>query len=310
MTAAQDHTDLPAPRARGWLGRAEVGTVWAIRFVAFMATAIGRGPAHVLLRFIALWYTLTYGAAKRASRAYLERYFGKATFGMVYRHIHTFAAVTLDRVLFVAGRYRGLDVRTNGNEHLDALHAEGKGAILLGAHVGSFEAMRAVGDRDGLRVHSVGYFRNAERINAILDRLNPQANARLIHLGDDPTGSMLRIKDALDRGEMVAFLGDRALPGSRTTTVRFLGGEAEIPLGVFSVAAALRCPVYLVFGLYHPPRRYELYCEPFAERIEAPRGRREEALREYAQQYASAVERYVRKAPYNWFNFYDFWRPR
>jgi predicted LPLAT superfamily acyltransferase len=296
------------PGAGQWLAVGEVGTVFAIRLTAFVATVFGRGPTRMLLRVIALWYTVLHRAAHRASRDYLRRVFGRATFGMVYRHILTFAEVTLDRLLFVAGRFSRIRVHTNGAEHLAALRREGRGAILLGAHLGSFEAMRATGEDEDLRIHAVGYFRNAERINGILERLNPKANARLISLGEDRTAFMLQVKDAVDRGELVAFLGDRTLPGSRAATVQFLGGEAEVPTGTFAAAAVLRCPVYLVFGLYHPPRRYELYCEPFAERIVLPRGDRERALAEYAQRYASALERYLRRAPYNWFNFFEFWR--
>lgn len=297
-----------ADASQDWLSVREAGTVFAIRLTAWVATVFGRGPTRMLLRMIALWYTVLHRTAYRASRRYLERVFGKATFAMVYRHILTFAEVTLDRLLFVAGRFSRIRIHTNGHEHLAALRREGRGAILLGAHLGSFEAMRAAGEDEDLRINAVGYFENAERINGVLERLNPNANARLISLREDRASFMLQIKDAVDRGEMVAFLGDRTLPGSRTVTVRFMGGRAELPAGIFSIASVLRCPVYLVFGLYHPPRRYELYCEPFAEQVVLPRGDRERALAEYAQRYADALERYVRKAPYNWFNFFDFWR--
>lgn len=305
---AHDGSSLVNRRPPAWLAMGEAGTVFAIRLTAWIATAFGRAPTRLLLRMIALWYAVTHRAARRASKAYLTRIFGRATFGMVYRHILTFAEVTLDRLLFVAGRHDRFEVRTHGAEHLAALQREGRGAILLGAHVGSFEAMRATGDMENLPIHAVGYFDNAERINGILRRLNPDVHTRLIHLGEDNTVFMLRIKEAIDRGELVAFLGDRTLPASRTATVQLLGGEVELPTGVFALAAVLQCPVYLVFGLYHPPRRYDLYCEPFAERVALPRGRREQALAEHAQRYASAVERYVRLAPYNWFNFFDFWR--
>ena len=79
---------------------------------------------------------------------------------------------------------------------------------------------------------------------------------------------------------------------------------------LFLLAAALKCPVYLVFGLYFEPNRYELFCEPFAERIELPRKGRHEALAQVVQSYAQRLEHYARLAPDNWFNFYDFWQKR
>ena len=63
----------------------------------------------------------------------------------------------------------------------------------------------------------------------------------------------------------------------------------------------------MTFGLYHEPNRYDLYCEPFAEQIELPRGARDAATRDYVQTYAARLEHYCRLAPDNWFNFYDYW---
>jgi predicted LPLAT superfamily acyltransferase len=81
-----------------------------------------------------------------------------------------------------------------------------------------------------------------------------------------------------------------------------------LPVGPYLLAAILRCPIYLTFGLFHEPNRYDLYCEPFAERVELPRAAREEAARGYVQRYADRLEHFCRLAPDNWFNFYDYWR--
>jgi predicted LPLAT superfamily acyltransferase len=86
-----------------------------------------------------------------------------------------------------------------------------------------------------------------------------------------------------------------------------LGEPARFPAGPFIIASLLQCPVYLVFGLFHRPNRYDLYCEPFAERVQLPRKTRQQALTTYAQKFADRLEHYCRLGPYNWFNFYDFW---
>ncbi|MNW22841.1 hypothetical protein D3C71_2245760 [compost metagenome] len=46
---------------------------------------------------------------------------------------------------------------------------------------------------------------------------------------------------------------------------------------------------------------------PLAERVLLPRARREQALAEYADLFAQQLERMLRKAPYDWFNFFPFW---
>jgi len=117
----------------------------------------------------------------------------------------------------------------------------------------------------------------------------------------------LQLKAAIESGGLVALLGDRVGMNEKDIAVPFFGRPARFATGALLLASVLKVPVYLVFGLHHPPNRYELYCEPFAERIELPRGRRDKALEEYVARYAARVEEFARRAPNNWFNFFDFW---
>jgi predicted LPLAT superfamily acyltransferase len=103
------------------------------------------------------------------------------------------------------------------------------------------------------------------------------------------------------------MLGDRTGLNSKITEVEFFGRKAALPTGPFLLASTLRCPVLLVFGLYAGGNRYQMFCEPFAERIVLPRKNRERALHDYAQAYATRLEHFARLYPYNWFNLYDFW---
>jgi predicted LPLAT superfamily acyltransferase len=210
-------------------------------------------------------------------------------------------------VFIVAGKDKYFEVTRTGNRHLQELGAAGRGAILLGAHLGSFEAMRISGEKEGFAINFLGRFRNARMINAALRRINPEANARLISIGEG-VDFMLSVRERLRQGERVAMLADRVAPGERAAEVDFLGGKARLPTGPYLLASLLKCPVYLTFGLYHAPNRYDLSCEPFEDQIRLPASGRDEALRQYAQKFALRLEDYVRRAPYNWFNFYDFWQ--
>jgi predicted LPLAT superfamily acyltransferase len=118
----------------------------------------------------------------------------------------------------------------------------------------------------------------------------------------------LRLKERVEAGEIVALLADRVGLGDRTVEVEFLGGKALLPAGPYILAAILACPVYLTFGLFHDPNRYDLFCEPFAERIQLARRARQADARVYAQRYAQRLEHFCRLAPDNWFNFHQFWK--
>jgi predicted LPLAT superfamily acyltransferase len=294
---------------RGWRAVPERGTVLGIRFVAVLCRTFGRRAASAFLWFLSVYYALFARSARRASRSYLARIGEPARFGAVVSHFWHFARVSLDRYLFLSGRIDEFDVRLNGNERIDRAASGGKGAILLGSHVGSFEAMRAVATRDDVPLTVIVDFRTAERVNGVLARLGPHVNFRMIALDETRVTSMLDVKQRIDRGELVAILGDRIPERSdRAVDAELLGGTAAFPTGPFLLAHMLKCPVYLVFALFHEPNRYEVYCEPFADVIKLPRATRDEALKTYAQQYATRLEAYVKKAPYNWFNFFEFWK--
>jgi predicted LPLAT superfamily acyltransferase len=230
----------------------------------------------------------------------------------VYRHLLRFVHATLDAFFFVSGKIGKFEITCTGDHYLTALRDQKKGAILLGAHLGSFYAMRGQSATERLRLYALVHMRNARMLNDALEKLDPAGAAHLLEL--DPEGgidSMLRVKELLEEGAIVALMGDRLPAGAganRVVKVPFLGAEAAFPAGPFLMASMLKAPVYLTFGLSRGSNRYDLYCEPFADRIELPRGDRQAALEKYVTKYAERLEHYTRQAPDYWFNFYDFWR--
>lgn len=291
---------------RGWLDVREVGATWGMVSVVRVATAFGRAPARLMLYFIVAYYFLLSARAREASRNYLQRMGRPATAGAIYRHLLRFAQCALDRLFFLRGQFERFEFSHIGHEHLEQLSREKRGAFLLGAHLGSFEALRASGMAYDIPVNVVANFQNARRVNEVLTRLGHGSNTRFIDAGGSPAALALAVREAIERGELVAILADRAGEG-RSVEVPFLGENARFPTGAFILASTLGCPVYLTFGLHFPPNRYTLHCEPFAERVSLPRADRQSSLETYVTKYAERLEHYCRLAPDNWFNFFDFW---
>lgn len=295
-----------------WLSAKERGGVFAVRFTVFLVTFFGRRIGRFITIFVTAYYTLTSPKARAALRGFYARLDGRdPTLLTLYRHMLRFVRCTLDAFFLASGKTGSFRVTRTGNQHLLALRDAKKGAILLGAHVGSFYAMRLGGAEERMPLYALMYTANARVLNEALAKLDPEGAARVLEL--DPEGgldSMLKIKELIEEGALIAILGDRLPPNSapeRVVRAPFLGAEAAFPAGPFLLAATLKCPVYLTFGLSRDPDTYDLYCEPFAERVTLPRGDRQGALAEHVRRYAERLEHYVRKAPDNWFNFYDFW---
>jgi predicted LPLAT superfamily acyltransferase len=290
-----------------WLDVTERGSALGIWLLVALCRALGRGVGRLVLAPIVLYFVALAPVARRASRDYLRRAGQPHDLRAVLAHCRRFAHVTLDRLFWALGKTTLFQVTRTGPQHLAALKQQRRGALLLGAHLGSFEALRAMAAHEAIPLNIVGYFKNARLINGVLERLNPGLLTRVIAV-EPGVDFVLKLKEHIEAGELVAVLADRVGLGDRVVEVEFLGGTVRLPAGPYWLAATLRCPVYLTFGLFHEPNRYDLYCEPFAERIELPRGARQDGARAYAQRFAARLEHYCRLAPDNWFNFYDFWK--
>jgi len=292
-----------------WKHRPEGGGRAAIRLIAAIARHGGRGIARLCLYPITAYFLLVRGAERRASRAYLGRALGRrAGLWDVARHIHTFAATILDRLFLLGGRMDLFTIHTEGTGQLLDCLDQGRGVLLFGAHLGSFDALRALGrQRPDLKLRVLLDRAHNAAITELLAELDPGLAAGIIDAGQDGSTVVLAIRQALDEGAMVALLVDRTRPGEAALPAPLLGAPAAFPSAPWLIASVLKAPVMLAFGLYRGGNRYDLLFEPFASTVEVPRAQRTEALSALVHRYAGRLEHHLRSAPWNWFNFYDFW---
>jgi predicted LPLAT superfamily acyltransferase len=290
------------------MSQSERGRPGTIRALAWMALTFGRGFARLLLHPVAAYFLLFSVEAKAASRTYLARVLGrKPQLADLYRHYYTFAAVILDRVYLLNSEYGRFEVRVFEADAVQETIEGGKGGFLLGAHMGSFEVMRSLGRHSrGLTVRMVMYEENAKKLNDVLESINPALAHEIIGLGR--IDSMLRLERALADGEFVGMLADRTIADEGTIAVPFLGAPAQFPLGPFRIAAIMGRPVFVMFGLYRGGNRYDLHFEPLVDLSGIARAERDAMIERAVLRYVERLEHYCRLAPYNWFNFYDFWR--
>lgn len=292
---------------REWATRPERGSVSIIQVIVWIARKCGRPLARLLLYPICVYFIAASPVARAASRGYLRRVLQRSPGPReLFHHYHTFAAVLLDRVFLLSDRHTEFDIQVFGDETLCELAARGEGCLLFGAHLGSFEIIRTIGRRlPGLVVSMAMYEENARKISSVLDAINPRLSAGIISLGRSE--AMIEVAERLDRGEFVGLLADRMLQGEDSVRMPFLGAPAAFPLGPFRVAASLRRPVVLMMGVYRGGRRYDVFFEPLADFTTVTREQRSEAMLAAVRRFSTRIEQGCRDAPYNWFNFYDFW---
>ncbi|MGB7550120.1 MAG: acyl-CoA synthetase [Chromatiaceae bacterium] len=296
------------PRAE-WVRRPERSNMAMLRVMTWISLRLGRRLARIVLYGVSLYFLLFASAARQASRAFLRHALGRAPrLTELFRHFHRFASCTHDRIYLLNNRFDLFDIQVHGAAAFEEVLAAGRGAFLIGAHMGSFEVVRAVGrQRPGLRVVMVMYEENARRINAAFAAINPVAVRDIIPLGQ--LDSMLQVQAGLDEGMVLGLLGDRTLDEDPTLPVQFLGETAAFPVGPMRLAAMLKRPVLFMTGLYLGGNRYAIHFEPLADFTGIERKGRNTAIRQAVAAYAATLERYCRAQPFNWFNFFDFWQP-
>ena len=300
----------PASGSADWTHRTERGSRQMLRVMTWLSLHFGRRLSRVVLHSITLYYVLFAPVACRHSRAYLCRALGrKPTLRDVYRHILSFASTIHDRVFLLNGRYDIFNVSTEGEPLVKGAHDRKEGAFLMGAHLGSFEVTRAVGhQQSGLEVAMAMYADNARKINAALIAINPSLETDIIEIGH--MSAMLDIRARLEAGNFVGMLGDRSPGNEDCQQVSFLGSAAAFPTGPMRAAAMLRRRVYFMAGFYLGSNRYHVVFEPLADFADVGPAERAAAVHSAVDAFAATVERHCRRYPYNWFNFFDFWKPR
>ncbi|HEY1503259.1 MAG TPA: hypothetical protein VGF92_03110 [Stellaceae bacterium] len=290
-----------------WTNRSERGALPLIKLGAWLALKLGRRAARVFLYPICLYFLVSSAHAARSSRRYLTRVLGRrAGIADVFRHYLTFGACVLDRVFLLNEQIEQFEIRIHGEEVVNEIQQSGNGCILFGAHFGSFEVARAFGRRArNAPISLLMYEENARKIRASLAAINPSLATEVIGLGR--LDSLITVADRLSRGHFIGVLADRNVDGKDLVRHDFLGAPAAFPQGPFRVAQLLRRPVVLMVGIYRGGRTYEVFFEPLAE-PSTSRSRDGGAWVDDAMhRYVARLEHYCRAAPYNWFNFFDFW---
>ena len=282
----------------------------ALKVIAWIALHLGRRISRWILVPIVGYFYISSPQARRASRAYLARIPQQAHGSVaVFKHLYTFASVTLDRVYFLNGRLDLFNVNIEDPDNLALGTAtRGAGIFLMGAHMGSFDSVRSIAHQyPSLDMALLMYEENARNIKQLLQAINPQAQQAIISLGQP--NAMLQVRDHLATGGLVGVLTDRALEASGNASMDLLGDPASFPEGPFRLAAMLKHPAFFMVGIFQGDNRYTIHLEPIMDFSSVPAADRALAVQQAMAQYVQLIEKHCLLAPYNWFNFFDFWQP-
>lgn len=297
--------------ASHWSAMREQGSYLGMRLLALLYRLGGRWLMRPFLLPVVAWFFVSRPRTRDYSRYYLQRCLDRPVRGRdLWRHQLAFADALADRVGAWMGRIRRQNVAFSGHTLLAQLRQQGKGAVILGAHMGNLEMCRAVVESDGsLKLNVILHSHNTRKFNRMMDGVNQDNQVRLIQVDDVSPATAIQLQEMLDRGECVILLADRLPPGNpgRFLEQTFLGTRARFPVGPFWLALLLGAPVFFMTGLRTPDGHYAVI-EPLGDGQRVPRQQRQAACEQLLGRYLQVLENLCRRYPYQWFNFYDFWQ--
>ncbi|MDD0973672.1 glycosyl transferase [Pseudomonas fontis] len=302
-------------REQHWADHQERGSFWLMKFTALAVRLLGRRLLAPLLYAIVLYFFLFGRRARHSIRAYqqhLASWSGRPELRpnqrRVFAQFMAFADALLDKLDVWNGKLPLEQIEIVDPANLRAQLRGERGQMLVGAHLGNLEVCRALAELgEKVTMNVLVHTRHAEQFNRLLGE-SGASHLRLIQVSELDPAIMLQLSQRLERGEWLAIAGDRVpLHGGRSVQADFLGQPAAFPQGPWLLAGLLKCPINLMFCLKREGR-YQVTLEPFAEAIEWRRSQREQVIAEHAARYAARLGHYCLQAPYQWFNFYPFWK--
>ena len=304
--------------ATHWSDMRESGTYAGMAITVACYRAVGRRGLSPLLYIIIGYFFLSNRRARTHSQQFLQRVYRLKPQAFnnhppklidSFHHFMAFGRVVVDRIGSWVGDIKRDEVVFENRQLLLNSVKSGRGAVILSSHLGNAELSRAlVNGVNSFKINVLVFNDNAEQINRMMKRINPQADVELIQISAVGPETGMLLNDKINRGEFIVIAADRTSPTApeQSTVVPFMGQPAAFPKGAFILAGLLECPVFLMFCLKRQ-QQYQIYLEPFADTMAMPRRQRATLLREYTTRYAERLEHYALSAPLQWFNFFDFW---
>jgi len=304
-TGMPDSPPAPSDSARpDWKTKTRGGRAGNSFFVVLIRCG-GMWLAPFFLFWVALYFLIAAPEARRNSFD-LARRLGRPKLWFAFRHFYTFGMLLLDKIA-ILGANQGdkYQIEFIGEEHIrDALKA-GKGAVLLTAHLGNWEAMGHLLTRLDSPFCMVMYDAIDERLRETIENMARDRSFRILYTDGSPS-SAAAILSALRGGELVGMMGDRILAGD-TVEVPLLGSPARFPIGAYVVCAAAHAPLIHVFAVRDGWRRYTFHGLPAGTLGYTDRKNKRADLHRWASEFASRLEEFLSKHPHQWGNFFPFW---
>ncbi len=293
-----------------WSGKTRGGFFGNLFFVIVLRL-FGLRATFVPLAPIAAYYLLASPSSVRAISEYFEQLYGPIPrlrkMWLVYKNFYSLGQMLIERIAIIRAANNRYKFTLEGMEHLREATGFGKGVIVLGAHVGNWEAAGHLLQNYNIPINMVGFDREERHIRRLFDTQMSKRAFRFIAADLEGPSAAITIMAALRRGEIVALHGDR-LFGGASAVVPFMGRAARFPIGPYQLAAISGAPLVMAFGARERVGHYRLGAfQALMPPADSTKKAKDEFIAYAVRVYAERLEQLVRQYPFQWYNYFPFW---
>jgi len=290
-----------------WDGRSR-GSVIGYKIFIFMLRYANIRAAYFILSIVVSYYYLF--SKKKHIRHFYKKILSYSFFKTelsIFKNYLLLGKVLIDKVTIMAGFKNDFTFEYEGEQYLHQLAEEGKGGIIIGAHAGNWEIAGYLLKRINKPVHVLMYDGERSNIKELIEKTTGGESFKTIYIRDNDLSHIYKVNEVLQKGELIAMHGDRFIPGSKTHKCKFMGREANFPLGPYYIASQFNAPVCFVSTMKESNTRYHFYSTPPMHITVLDKTDKNRMINEMAEKYANELEKMVKKYPLQWFNYYNFW---
>lgn len=192
-------------------------------------------------------------------------------------------------------------IKMKNIRYLDEALAEGKGVIILSAHIGNWELGGAALSLLGYKLWAVVLPHQHRKVDLFFNRQRESKKLRVIPLGN----SLKKCFDVFKKNHILALVADRDFSKGGGIRVDFFGKPTYLPKGPAVFSLKTGAPIIPGFIVRNNDDTFTL---EFLKPIEVvPLKEFDSSLRELVQRYKLIIEDYIRSYPQQWFMFRRFW---
>ncbi len=279
------------------------GSPLGIKLIIALYNLFGYSTAKVLIYAVALFYAIVSKKNRQDLNSYYQAVGVSPGFISYFHHVYAFSLTIFDRFIAKEGMQEStIKVERVNVEAFEALQKTG--GMLMFSHHGNWAQSFKIFQTYDIRLNIIGDEMIDENLQKLETASDENKRINIISLKNGMQ-AMLDIARALQNNEIVIIMVDRVKEPNKTVEVDFLGRATLFHSGGFEIAHMRKAPIVACDIVRAGDQQIKVQ---FSEIITSSKDKKAEIIQDLAQQYAHFLEKVVREYPWQWFNFFDFWK--